>query len=148
MDTLQSMAGLLALVLTAVALAPSAAQVIGLPNKLHMEREEYLVVQRVYRSWPFLGILVVAALAATLWFASIMHGPAEAPAVIAFLAVLATQVVFWIFTFPVKRLVGKGRGLPEEDWERLRDRWEISHAVNALLNFVALVCVAVAILKS
>jgi hypothetical protein len=143
----EALAGLVALVFTAVALAPSAAQVIGLPNKLPMPREEYLVVQRVYRAWPFLGIVVVVALASTLWFAAVAQGAAEAPAVIAFVAVLATQVVFWIYTFPVKRLGPRGRDLPEEDWERLRDRWEISHAVNAVLNFVALLCVAVAILK-
>ena len=62
------------------------------------------------------------------------------------MAVLATQLVFWVFTFPVNRYTRNWRDAPREDWRRLRDRWELSHAVSALLNFIALVCVAVAIL--
>jgi hypothetical protein len=145
---MEALAGLLALVLTALALAPGAAHVLELPNKLPMEREEYLLVQRLYRGWALLGFVVVAALGATLWFALVAQGPAEPPAVFAFLAVLATQIVFWVYTFPVNRHTHNWRDAPVEDWRRLRDRWELSHAVSALLNFIALVCVAVAILSS
>jgi len=144
---MESLAALLALVLTAIALAPGAAHVLELPNKLPMHRDEYLTVQRVYRGWAYLGIVVVAALAATLWFALIADGPAEAPAVIAFCAVLATQIVFWVFTFPVNRRTRDWTRAPE-NWEKLRDRWELSHAASAVLNFIALVCIAVAILLS
>ena len=144
---MESLAALLALVLTAIALAPGAAHVLELPNKLPMQRDEYLTVQRVYRGWAYLGIVVVAALAATLWFALIADGPAEAPAVIAFCAVLATQIVFWVFTFPVNRRTRDWTRAPE-NWEKLRDRWELSHAASAVLNFIALVCIAVAILLS
>ena len=145
---MESLAGLLALVLTAVALAPGAAHVLELPNKLRLPREDYLLVQKLYRGWAYLGIVIAAALACTLWFAMMAKGPAEAPAVIAFVAVLATQLVFWVFTFPVNRYTRNWRDAPGEDWRRLRDRWELSHAVSALLNFIALVCVAVAILLS
>jgi hypothetical protein len=65
----------------------------------------------------------------------------------AFLAILLTQVVFWLFTFPVNRRTNNWTEAPE-DWEQLRDRWEFSHAASALLNFIAFVCVAVAILNS
>ncbi len=144
---MESLAALLALVLTAIALAPGAAHVLELPNKLPMHRDEYLTVQRVYRGWAYLGIVVVAALAATLWFALVADGPAEAPAVIAFCAVLATQIVFWVFTFPVNRRTRDWTRAPE-NWRKLRDRWELSHAASAVLNFIALVCIAVAILLS
>ena len=137
---------LLALVLTAVALAPAAAHVFELPNKLPLSRDAYLTVQRVYRGWNRLGILVVAALAATMWLALISEPPADLAAAIAFTAILMTQVVFWSVTFPVNRLTHNWTEAPE-DWERLRDRWEISHAASALLNFIAFVCVAVAILR-
>jgi hypothetical protein len=144
---MESLASLLALVLTAIALAPGATHVLELPNKLPMRREEYLTVHRVYRGWGYLGILLGAALAATLWFALIADGPAEGPAVIAFCAVLATQLVFWVFTFPVNRRTRDWTHAPE-NWEKLRDRWELSQAVSALLNFIALVAIAVAILLS
>ena len=65
--------------LTALSLVPAAAHVIELPNKLPMPREEYLTVQRVYRGWQFAGIVVVAALLATLWLALLADGNARAP---------------------------------------------------------------------
>ena len=126
---------------------PDAAHVMELPNKLPLSREAYLTVQRVYRGWSFTGIVVVAAIIATLWFAFMADGAAEIPAAVAFTAILMTQVVYWGYTVPVNRRTRNWTEAPE-DWERLRDRWEISHAVSALLSFVALVCVAVAILRS
>ena len=143
----ESLAQLLAVVLTALALVPAAAHVLELPNKLPMPREEYLTVQRMYRGWNFSGYVVGAALVATLWLAIVSEGDARVPAVIAFLSILATQVVFWGFTFPVDQRTQDWTTAPD-DWKRLRDRWEISHAASALLNFTALVCVGMAIASS
>ena len=144
---MEPLAQLLAVVLTALALVPAAAHVLELPNKLPMPREEYLTVQRMYRGWNFAGYVVVAALITTLWLAIVSEGEARLPAIIAFLAILATQAVFWGFTFPVNQRTHNWTATPD-DWERLRDRWEISHAVSALLNFIALVCVGMAIASS
>jgi hypothetical protein len=144
---MESLAQLLALVLTAIALAPAAAHVLELPNKLPLHREEYLTVQQVYRGWNRLGFVVIAALLATMWMAVVADERAEIPATLAFIAILLTQVVFWLYTYPVNRRTHDWTEAPD-DWEELRDRWEISHAANALLTFIALVCVAVAILNS
>jgi hypothetical protein len=144
---MESLASLLALVLTAVALMPAAAHVLELPNKLPLAREAYLTVQQVYRGWSRIGFVVVAATIATLWLAVVSDESSEVPATIAFLAILMTQVVFWLYTFPVNRRTHNWTEAPE-NWEELRDRWEISHAASALLNFIAFVCVAVAILRS
>jgi hypothetical protein len=135
---------LLAVVLTALALIPAAAHVLELPNKLPLQREEYLTVQQVYRGWNRIGFIVLPAIAVTMWLAIISEGPAEAPAVVAFVAILFTQVVFWGYTFPINRLTHDWTEAPD-NWEQLRDRWEISHAASAVLNFIALVCVAVSI---
>lgn len=144
---MESLAGLLALVLTAVALVPAAAHVLELPNKLPLPREAYLTVQQLYRGWSRIGFVIIAALITTLWFAVVAGESAEIPATIAFLAIVLTQVVFWLYTFPVNQRTHNWTEAPE-DWEKLRDRWEISHAANALLSFIAFVCVAVAILNS
>ena len=144
---MESLAQLLALVLTAVALAPSAAHVLELPNTLPLHRDEYLTVQHLYRGWSRLGFVVIGALLATLWMAVVADESSELPATLAFIAILLTQVVFWIYTYPVNRRTHNWTEAPD-DWERLRDRWEISHAANALLSFIAFVCVAVAILNS
>ena len=144
---MESLAQLLALVLTAVALAPSAAHVLELPNKLPLHRDEYLTVQHLYRGWSRLGFVVIAALLATLWMAVVADESSELPATLAFIAILLTQVVFWVYTYPVNRRTNNWTEAPA-DWEQLRDRWEISHAASALLNFAAFVFVAVAILRS
>ena len=144
---MESLVSLLALVLTAVALMPAAAHVLELPNKLPLHRDEYLTVQHLYRGWSRLGFVVIGALLATLWMAVVADESSELPATLAFIAILLTQVVFWIYTYPVNRRTHNWTEAPD-DWERLRDRWEISHAANALLSFIAFVCVAVAILNS
>jgi hypothetical protein len=142
---MESLIQLLALVLTAIALVPAAAHVLELPNKLPLARDEYLTVQQVYRGWNRIGYVVIAAVAATMWLALIADGASEAPAVVAFVALLATQVVFWGFTYPVNRRTHDWTEAPE-DWEKLRDRWEFSHAASAVLNFISFICVAVAVL--
>jgi len=137
---------LLALVFTVLALVPAAAHVIELPNKLPLPRDAYLSVQRIYRGWSYAGFAVIAAALFTPWLAIDTEGRARWPAVIAFLAILGTQALFWSITFPVNRRTHNWTEAPE-DWERLRDRWEFSHAASALLNFIALVGVALAILQ-
>ena len=144
---MESAIQLLALVLTAIALIPAAAHVLELPNKLPLPRDQYLTVQQVYRGWNRAGFVVIPAIAMTLWLTLISDGAAEAPAFLAFMATLLTQVVFWMVTFPVNRRTHNWTEAPD-DWEKLRDRWEISHAISALLNFIALVCVAAAVARS
>jgi hypothetical protein len=146
MNTL-SLVEFLAVVLTALALVPAAAHVMELPNKLPMTREAYLIVQRVYRGWSLSGFVVVGALIATLALMFLADEAAFVPALIGFLAIVATQIVFWTFTFPVNKITRNWTRVPD-DWTALRDRWELSHAASAVLNFVAVVCVTVAVLRS
>jgi hypothetical protein len=142
-----SLVEFLAVVLTALALVPAAAHVMELPNKLPMSREAYLIVQRVYRGWNLSGFVVIGALIATLVLVFVAEGAAFVPALIGFLAIVATQVVFWKFTYPVNKITRNWTRVPE-DWTGLRDRWELSHAASAVLNFIAVVCVTVAVLRS
>jgi hypothetical protein len=123
------------------------AHVMQLPNKLPMTREAYLIVQRVYRGWNLSGIVVIPAMIATLVLLLSVDGDAFVPALVAFLAIGATQVVFWAFTYPVNRRTRNWTRAPE-DWQRLRDRWEMSHAASAVLNFIAVVSVTVAVLRT
>lgn len=146
MNTL-SLVEFLAVVLTALALVPAAAHVMELPNKLPMTREAYLIVQRVYRGWSLSGFVVVGALIATLALMILADDAAFVPALIGFLAIVATQIVFWTFTYPVNKITRNWTRVPD-DWTALRDRWELSHAASAVLNFVAVVCVTVAVLRS
>jgi hypothetical protein len=137
----------LAIVLTALALGPGMAHVMELPNKLPMSRDAYLTVQRVYRGWNRIAVVVIGALVATLVLTLTVEGDAFVPALIAFLAIVGTQIVFWVFTFPVNRKTRNWTSVPD-DWQPLRDRWELSHAASAVLNFIAVVCVAIAALRT
>ena len=51
--------------LTAVAMAAGFAHLLELPNKIGLSREDYLRVQKIYRGWALLGIVVEGALAST-----------------------------------------------------------------------------------
>jgi hypothetical protein len=65
-------------------------------------------------------------------------------ALIAFLAIVGTQVVFWTFTFPTNQVTDNWTILPET-WQDLRRTWEYSHAASAGLNLVALVAVILSV---
>jgi hypothetical protein len=134
-----------AVITTALALVPGMAHVLELPNKIHMRREDYLTAQRLYRGWQFVGIAVVAALISTILLLSVSTADQQPFALVAVVAVVATQVLFWVFTFPVNRRTRNWTHAPG-DWEALRKRWEYSHASAAAFNLVALVCVTCAIL--
>lgn len=134
-----------AIVTTALALAPSLAHVMELPNKIHLARDSYLVAQRLYRGWQFAGVLVVGALVSTFLLMRMADTDAFAPALVAFLAILGTQLVFWSLTFPVNKATKNWTDVTS-DWTALRRRWELSHALSAMLNLVAMVSATVAVL--
>ena len=58
-------------------------------------------------------------------------------ALLAFLCILGTQIVFWVFTQPANRATRNWTVLPE-NWVQLRNQWEYSHAASAVLNLIAL----------
>ena len=128
------------LLLATLAMVPAAAHLLELPNKIKLSGKEYLTAQRLYRGWALAGIVVVAALLSTLVLLFMLRDwpTAFALAWVAFLCIAGTQVVFWTFTYPVNRTTANWTFLPG-DWPELRKRWEYSHAVNAVLNLVALV---------
>lgn len=135
-----------ALLFTALALVPSGAHLLEFRSKIHLSSNEYLTVQRLYRGWALLGIVVVAALLATLALAFATRSQPQAfhAAIAAFACIVGTQLVFWLVTFPVNRRTANWSTLPR-DWQRLRDRWEYSHVISAILNLAALVATCLAI---
>ena len=125
--------------LTAIAMAGGFAHLLELPRKIEMSREEYLIVQRIYRGWALLGVAVVGALLSSVLLALTVHDrPAEVYlTVAAAVCILISLIVFFAFTFPANRETANWTTLPE-NWQKLRRRWEYSHAVGAALYFLAL----------
>jgi ABC-type cobalamin transport system permease subunit len=136
------------LLFAALALAPALAHLLELPNKIGLSRDNYLVVQQIYRGWALLGIVVLGALLSTLILTILVRKrPNEfALSLAAFLCIVGTQVVFWTFTFPTNQQTRNWTVLPET-WETLRMQWEYSHAASAVLNLIAFIALAFSVSK-
>jgi hypothetical protein len=64
---------------------------------------------------------------------------------LAFLCLVVTQVIFWLFTFPVNQATVNWTVAPD-NWLELRRQWEYSHAAAGLFNLLALVLVILSVL--
>jgi hypothetical protein len=62
---------------------------------------------------------------------------------VALICLIGTQVVFWVFTFPVNQAT-QNWTVPPANWTELRSRWEYSHATSAALNLLAFLALALA----
>jgi hypothetical protein len=137
----------LSLLFAALALAPAMAHLLELPNKISLHREDYLTVQQIYRGWNLLGFVVAGALFSTLALTITVRQERKAFifALIAFLCIVGTQVVFWTYTYPANQATDNWTTLPE-NWTELRRQWEYSHATSAVLNLVALIGLILSVL--
>ena len=137
----------LSLLFAALALAPATAHLLELPNKINLPREDYLTVQQIYRGWNLLGFVVAGALLSTLALTITVSQERRAFvfALIAFLCIVGTQVVFWSYTYPANQATNNWTTLPE-NWAELRRQWEYSHATSAVLNLAALVALILSVL--
>jgi len=153
-ESLFQMLHVIAITLVAFAMAPAVAHALELPGKVRPPKEAYLTVQQIY--YPGFTIALL------LW--STPRGTAAFwLALGALLGVLAMQAVYWIAIHPINKFGLQGKTLSAAgsrffsfaptsrkqdrsrqpyDWTRLRDRWELSHFVRAVLALLSLVLVA------
>jgi len=136
---------ILAVVLTGLELAPTGAHLFELPNKIGLPREQYLTVQHIYNGWAFFGVVLIAAIVVNLGLAALLwrRGRRYWSALAAGVLLAISLAVFFAWTYPANEATANWTTLPA-DWPLLRVRWEISHAVNAVLTFAALCLAAVA----
>jgi len=94
---------LLAIVAAALYLVPTGAHLFELPRKMALSSGEYMTVQQIYAGWELFGIVIAVALLATLANTLLVRTDhrAFAGSLAAFLALAATQGVFWAFTYPI-----------------------------------------------
>jgi hypothetical protein len=137
----------LAIVLTALALLPGGAHVMSLPAKIIMPEDPYFVAQQVYRGWAWAGVVIFLAIFANFAAAFFTSGRRRRLFMTAGAAIAATLAVFFLWTYPANQATGNWTSVPE-NWERLRAEWEYSHAANAALTFMALLCSVGAVLSS
>jgi hypothetical protein len=133
----------IAVVLTALAFVPGGAHLFELPNKIGLSERHYFFVQSIYRGWALFGTVIIAAIAANLLAAATSwhKGRPFWPSLAAGLILAATLLVFFEWTYPANQATNNWTVLTA-DWETLRTQWELSHAANAILTFIALCCAA------
>ncbi len=139
---------LVAFVFVALALGPALAHLFALPNKIGLDEARYFTVQQIYAGWALLGIVVIGALLSTLALAVALRrdrGPALW-ALVAFLCLAGTQLIFWSFTFPANQATVNWTEIPAS-WQALRVQWEYSHAASAVLNLAAMIALALSVLS-
>ena len=137
------------LLLLVLALGASLAHLFELPNKIRLDRKDYLTVQQIYRGWALLGVPVIGALISTAVLAILVRRDRVAFVwtVVALACIVGAQVVFWIVTYPANQQTLNWTVLPA-DWEALRARWEYSHAAGAAMNLAAYSALVIAMLAS
>jgi hypothetical protein len=130
---------LVAVLLTAVAMAGGFAHLMAMPNKLPLGPVDYWTVQQIYRGWALLGVPIFAALGSTATLAVLERRRPRvfALTLTAALCIGIALVLFFVFTFPANQQTMNWTVRPE-NWEALRTQWEYSHAAGALLYFFAL----------
>jgi hypothetical protein len=136
-----------ALLASALVLGPALAHLFELPNKIGLSRDDYFIVQKAYRGWNQLAWLLlvqVASLAATAYFAR-MERRTLTLVLLALVSVVAAQIVFWLFTYPANVATTQWTA-PTGNWEKLRQQWEYSHAVGAILQLSAFCLLVIAAL--
>jgi hypothetical protein len=137
----------IAIIATALYLVPTGAHLFELLNKMALTPTEYLTVQKIYAGWSLVGVVLGVALLATLAHALLVRADRTSFAwsLEAFVALAATQGLFWAFTYPVNAAT-RFWTVPPDSFEVARSQWEYSHAASAALTFAALVAIVVAAL--
>jgi hypothetical protein len=137
----------LALLFVALAFVPAGAHAAELMAKMRLDEAEYRTVQQIYRGWALFGTVIFASIVVTLLLAiDVRRTPAFASALVAVLCLVATQVIFWTWTFPVNQTTDNWTVMPA-NWLSLRAQWEYSHAAAAALSLAALIALIVSVLR-
>jgi hypothetical protein len=128
----------LAVMFTVLALVPGGAHLIELPNKMELDRDAYLTVQRIYRGWALAGVALFGALLTTFWLAILCRSQST-PLVFAssaFVFLLITLITFFVWVYPANEATAQWT-VATDDFELLRAQWEYTHAANAALTLLA-----------
>ena len=141
---------LTALALTAIILVPSGAHLFELAGKIGLPRDAYFTVQSIYAGWAWFVIPILAAILAnvTLFVAERRRAPPAArSALLSAVLIISSLVVFFTWVFPGNQATANWTEVPD-NWQTLRQRWELGHAVNAFIVFAALLATGRAVMGS
>jgi hypothetical protein len=156
--------------LASVAMSLAVAHALELPGKMRLSKENYLVTQTIYYPGFTIGGIGEAASAVAALILLLLT-PTDIPAfwwtLAGFVGLVAMQVVYWILTHPVNKFwvkdldlkgvsagffafesgqrSGHMRASIDDRWVSLRNRWEYSHVLRAMLSATSLISLTVAV---
>ena len=133
-----------ALLSNGLALGPALAHLFELPNKMRLEANAYFAAQRLYQGWALPAIVTLVAQVISLVTTAILgrgDGVILAATIVAMLALLASQAIFWVWTYPANVVTDQWKTMPD-DLETLRRQWEYSHASGAAFQLIAMASIA------
>ncbi|MGZ3341547.1 MAG: DUF1772 domain-containing protein [Reyranella sp.] len=139
----------IALLASAAMLGPALAHAFELPAIMKLPRDEYFIVQQVYRGWSnFSLLLVVVQLISLVTTAYLERRERRVllPTVLAILFVLGAQVLFWAYSHPANVATANWT-MPTDDWVGLRRVWEYSSVARAGLQALAMTALIIAVVS-
>ena len=147
-QTIQNISFFAALLATAIALGGALAHAFEFPHKMAMSQEAYFITQQIYAGWNRLAFVLLFELLGTIAVIVLYrHTPAVMwPALAALTFFLASQVAFWIWTFPANVATNNWTEQPE-NWTQLRQQWEYSHFAGAAFQLLAMSALIVSLLR-
>jgi hypothetical protein len=156
--------------LVSVAMALALAHALELPGKMRLDKQTYLAMQPIY--YPGFtvggGVGEGAGIIATfiLLLFTPTHGPSFYWTLAALVALLAMHAAYWVLTHPLNKFWMKGHkltgfsgrffgldpmkretpdGSREDYWKQIRNRWEYSHVIRAVLAGIGFVSLVIAV---
>jgi len=136
----------IALLSTAVALGAALAHLFELPNKIGLARDDYFIVQGIYRGWSLLGIvLLIQLISIVAVIVLALDRDVRTFGFVALICLIAAQVLFWTFTYPANVATDNWMKIPA-NWQFLRANWEYSHAAGAICQLAGMTALIMAAL--
>ncbi|RKF16292.1 DUF1772 domain-containing protein [Roseovarius spongiae] len=137
-----------AILATAIALGGALAHAFEFFSKMRLSREDYFVVQTIYAGWNRLAyVLLLELLGIVALIVLYRKEPTVMwPAVAALAFLLASQAIFWIWTYPANIATNNWTQQPE-NWQELRQQWEYSHFAGAIFQGLTMTALIVGVLR-
>jgi hypothetical protein len=155
-----------AILMVSGAMALALAHALEYPGKLRLNKDAYFATQQIYYPGFAIGGLAEGFSLVVLLLLTIVTPRGSAAYWLtlgAFVLMACMHAVYWVLIHPVNQfwvegieLKGAGRGFfafdplgrthgAAPEWTALRDRWEVSHIIRAILSVLALTLLAIAV---
>ena len=139
------------ILLVSLTMAMSVSHLLQLPARFNVEPSLWVTLQAFNLPFsPLIGIILEGcAWVATVVLAFLIRQrrPAYRWTVVAMMAMMAAQVAWWLLIFPANLAIETWTPttMPIE-WTRVRDQWEYTHVVRAVLHILSLSALVLSLL--